>query len=120
MARYADGFLLAVPKRKLDVYRAISRKAGKIWKEYGALEYIECVGDDLKVEMGLSFTKVARVKPGEVAVFSWILYKSRADRDRINRKVMKDPRLASMMDPKSMPIDMKRMAYGGFRTIVDL
>ena len=118
MARYADGFLLAVPKRKLDAYRAISRKAGKIWKEYGALEYIEGAGDDLKVKMGLSFTKVARVKPGEVAVFSWILYKSRADRDRINRKVMSDPRLK--MDAKSMPFDMKRMAYGGFRTIVDL
>ena len=118
MPRYADGFLLAVPKRKLDAYRAISRKAGKIWKEYGALEYIECTGDDLKVTMGLSFTKVARVKPGEVAVFSWILYKSRADRDRINRKVMSDPRLK--MDVKSMPFDMKRMAYGGFRTIVDL
>jgi len=120
MPRYADGFLLAVPKRKLDAYRAISRKAGKIWKEHGALEYIECVGDDLKVKMGLSFTKVGRAKPGEVIIFSWILYKSRADRDRINRKVMKDPRLASMMDPKSMPFDMKRMAYGGFRTIVDL
>jgi uncharacterized protein YbaA (DUF1428 family) len=118
MPRYADGFLLAVPKRKLDAYRTMSRKAGKIWKEYGALEYIECTGDDLKVKMGLSFTKVARVKPGEVAVFSWILYKSRADRDRINRKVMSDPRLK--MDVKSMPFDMKRMAYGGFRTIVDL
>lgn len=120
MPRYADGFLLAVPKRKLEAYRAISRKAGKVWKEYGALEYIECVGDDLKVKMGLSFAKVARLKPGEVAVFSWILYKSRADRDRINRKVMKDPRLAGMMDPQAMPIDMKRMAYGGFRAIVDL
>jgi uncharacterized protein YbaA (DUF1428 family) len=118
MPRYADGFLLAVPKRKLEAYRAISRKAGKIWKEYGALEYIECVGDDLKVKMGLSFTKVGKVKPGEVVVFSWILYKSRADRNRINRKVMSDPRLK--MDTDSMPFDMKRMAYGGFRTIVDL
>ena len=120
--RYADGFLLAVPKRRLDEYRKISQKAGKVWKEYGALEYIESVGDDLKVKMGmgLSFTKVAKPKPGEVVVFSWILYKSRGDRDRINKKVMKDPRLANMMDPKSMPVDMKRMAYGGFRVIVDM
>jgi uncharacterized protein YbaA (DUF1428 family) len=122
MPRYADGFLLAVPKRKLAEYRKISQKAGKVWKEYGALEYIESVGDDLKVkmDMGLSFTKAAKPKPGEVVVFSWILYKSRGDRDRINKKVMKDPRLANMMDPKSMPVDMKRMTYGGFRVFVDL
>jgi uncharacterized protein YbaA (DUF1428 family) len=122
MPRYADGFLLAVPKRKLAEYRKISQQAGKVWKEYGALEYIESVGDDLKVKMGmgLSFTKVAKPKPGEVVVFSWILYKSRGDRDRINKKVMKDPRLANMMDPKSMPVDMKRMTYGGFNVIVDM
>ena len=120
MPRYADGFLLAVPRRKLAAYRRISQKAGKVWKEYGALEYVECVGDDLKVKMGTPFTKAARTRPGETAVFSWILYKSKADRDRIIKKVMKDPRLADMMDPKSMPFDMKRMAYGGFRTIVDL
>jgi uncharacterized protein YbaA (DUF1428 family) len=120
MPRYADGFLLSVPKRKLTAYRKASRKAGKIWKEYGALEYVECAGDDLKVKMGVPFTKAARARAGEAVVFSWIVYKSRADRDRINKKVMKDPRLADMMDPKSMPFDMKRMAYGGFRTIVDL
>jgi uncharacterized protein YbaA (DUF1428 family) len=120
MPRYADGFLLAVPKRKLTEYRKISQKAGKIWKEYGAIEYIESVGDDLKVKMGVPFTKASKAKPGEAVVFSWILYKSRADRDRINKKVMKDPRLAKMMDPKSMPIDMKRMAYGGFKALVDL
>ena len=120
MSRYADGFLLSVPKRKLDAYRKISQKAGKIWKEYGALEYVECAGDDLKVKMGLPFKKAARTKAGETVVFSWILYKSRADRDRINKKVMKDPRLADMMDPKSMPFDMKRMAYGGFRVMIDL
>jgi uncharacterized protein YbaA (DUF1428 family) len=120
MPRYVDGFLLAVPKKKLDAYRRISQKAGKIWKEHGALEYLECVGDDLKVKMGVPFTKAANAKPGEVVVFSWILYKSRADRNRINRKVMKDPRLATMMDPKEMPVDMKRMAYGGFRAFVDL
>lgn len=120
MPRYADGFLLSVPKRKLDAYRKISQKMGKIWKEYGALEYIEGAGDDLKVKMGVPFTKVAKAKAGETVVFSWILFKSRADRDRINKKVMKDPRLASMMDPKSMPFDIKRMSYGGFRTIVDM
>jgi uncharacterized protein YbaA (DUF1428 family) len=120
MPRYADGFLLAVPKRKLAVYRQISRKAGKIWKAHGALEYVETAGDDLKVKMGVPFTRLAKAKAGETVVFSWIVYKSRADRDRINRKVMQDPRMASMMDPKSMPFDMKRMAYGGFRLIVDM
>lgn len=122
MPRYADGFLVAVPKRKLPAYRRISQKAGKIWKEHGALEYIECAGDDLKIKkgMGASFTKAARTRPGETVVFSWILYKSKADRDRINKKVMNDPRLAEMMDPKSMPFDLKRMAYGGFRALVDL
>ena len=121
-SQYIDGFVLPVPKKNLAAYKRMSQKAGKVWKEYGALEYIESVGDDLKVKMGmgLSFTKVAKPKPGEVVVFSWILYKSRADRDRINKKVMSDPRLASMMDPKSMPVDMKRMAYGGFRIIVDM
>jgi uncharacterized protein YbaA (DUF1428 family) len=120
MPRYADGFLLAVPKRKLAAYRKISRKAGKVWKEMGALEYVESAGDDLKVKMGVPFTKAARARAGETVVFSWIVYKSRADRDRINKKVMKDPRLADMMDPKSMPFDIKRMAYGGFRVMVDL
>ena len=122
MPRYADGFLLAVPKRKLADYRRISQKAGKIWREHGALEYVECAGDDLKIKMGMGtpFVKAAKAKAGETVVFSWILYKSRADRNRINKKVMKDPRLANMMDPKSMPFDMKRMAYGGFKSIVDL
>jgi uncharacterized protein YbaA (DUF1428 family) len=120
MARYIDGFLLTVPKRKLAAYRKISQKAGKIWKEYGALEYVECVGDDLKVKTGAPFPKAAKARAGETVVFSWILYKSRADRDRVNRKVMKDPRLQGMMDPKSMPFDMKRMSYGGFRAIVDM
>lgn len=116
---YVDGFLLAVPKRKLDSYRRIAQRAGRVWREHGALEYRECAGDDLKVKFGLSFTKVARLKPGEAAVFSWIVYKSRAHRDRVNAKVMKDPRLQKMMnDP--MPFDMKRMAYGGFRVLVDL
>src|SRR5918994_5093819 len=120
MARYADGFLLSVPTRKLAEYRKMSQKAGKIWKEYGALEYVECVGDDLKMKTGMPFTKAAKAKPGETVVFSWIVYQSRAARDRINRKVMTDPRLANMMDPNSMPFDIKRMAYGGFRVMIDL
>ena len=120
MPRYADGFLLAVPKRKLAAYRQIARKAGKIWKEHGALEYMECAGDDLKTTTGVPFTKVSRAKSGETVVFSWIVYKSRADRDRVNRKVMADPRIAPLMDPKAMPFDMKRMTYGGFRVIVDM
>jgi uncharacterized protein YbaA (DUF1428 family) len=117
---YVDGFLLAVPKKKLQAYADISKKAGKIWKEYGALEYRECAGDDLNIKMGVPFPKVAKAKPGETVVFSWIVYKSRKHRDRVNAKVMKDPRLASMMDPKAMPFDMKRMSMGGFEVFVDL
>jgi uncharacterized protein YbaA (DUF1428 family) len=119
MAQYIDGFLLAVPRKKLDAYRQIAQKAGRVWREHGAVEYRECVGDDLKVKMGVPFTRLIKVKPGEAVVFSWIVYKSRAHRDRVNAKVMKDPRLATMMDPKSMPFDIKRMAYGGFKILVD-
>jgi uncharacterized protein YbaA (DUF1428 family) len=117
---YVDGFLLAVPKKKIDTYLEIARKAGKVWKEHGALEYRETVGDDLKTKMGMPFPKAARAKAGETVVFSWIVYKSRAHRDSVNKKVMKDERIASMMDPKSMPFDVKRMAYGGFEIRVDL
>ncbi len=117
---YVDGFVLPVPKKHLDAYRRIAQKAGKIWREHGALEYRECVGDDLEVKFGVPFTRTAKAKPDETVCFSWIVYKSRAHRDRVNAKVMKDPRLAAMMDPKAMPFDMKRMAYGGFKTIVDL
>ena len=120
MARYVDGFVIPVPKRKLDAYRRISQKAGRVWKEYGAIEYLECVGDDLKIKMGKSFPAMVKPKAGEAVVFSWIVYKSRAHRDSVNAKVMKDPRLNGMMDPKAMPFDMKRMTYGGFRVIVDL
>ena len=118
--RYVDGFVVPVPRRKLTAYLRISRKAGRIWREHGALEYRECAGDDLKVKWGTLFPRMARAKPGETVLFSWIVYKSRAHRDRVNARVMKDPRLASMMDPKSMPFDMKRMAYGGFRVVVDV
>ncbi len=120
MPRYADGFLLVVPKRKLKEYRRVSQKAGKVWKAHGALEYVETVGDDLKVKMGRSFPKVAKPRAGETVVFSWIVYKSRRHRDQVNAKVMKDPRLAKEMDPKTMPFDLKRMAYGGFKVLVDL
>ncbi|GIK80757.1 MAG: DUF1428 domain-containing protein [Xanthobacteraceae bacterium] len=115
---YVDGFVIAVPKRNLATYRRISRKAGRIWREHGALEYRECVGDDLAIRFGLPFPRLARLRPGETVVFSWIVYKSRAQRDRINKKVMADPRLK--MDKTEMPFDVKRMSWGGFKTIVDL
>jgi uncharacterized protein YbaA (DUF1428 family) len=118
---YVDGFLLPLPKRSVQAYRRIAQKAGKVWREHGALEYRECVGDDLNVKGMVPFPRRLKLKPGETAVFSWIVYKSRAHRDRVNAKVMKDPRLAKMMeDPKSMPFDVKRMAYGGFKVLVDL
>lgn len=119
MPRYADGFVIVVPKKKLKAYESLSKKAGKIWKEYGALEYCECVGDDLKVKFGTPFPKLTRPKRNETVVFSWILYKSKAHRDKVNAKVMKDPRLTPDM-AKDMPFDMKRMSYGGFSLLVDL
>lgn len=116
---YVDGFVIALPRRKLPLYRRIARQAGKIWKKHGALEYRECAGDDLKIKMGVPFPKLARVKPGETVLFSWILYRNRRDRDRVNAKVMNDPRIERMMKVP-MPFDMKRMAYGGFKVIVDM
>ncbi len=119
MAGYVDGYVLAVPKSKVEAYRRIAQKAARIWREHGALEYRECVGDDLDVKMGVPFPRRVGVKRGETVVFSWITFKSRAHRDRVNAKVMKDPRLEGMMDPKAMPFDPKRMVYGGFRTLVE-
>jgi uncharacterized protein YbaA (DUF1428 family) len=116
---YVDGFLLSVPKRKLPAYRRLSQAAGKVWREHGALEYRECVGDDLNVKMGVPFPRVAKAKPGESVVFSWIVYKSRAHRDRVNARVMKDPRIVKTMS-QPMPFDLKRMAYGGFTVLIDL
>jgi uncharacterized protein YbaA (DUF1428 family) len=116
---YVDGYVLPLPKKNLQAYRRIAQKAGRIWREHGALEYRECVGDDLNVKMGMPFTRRIKLKPGETVVFSWIGFKSRAHRDRVNAKVMKDPRLAKMMDPKSMPFDVKRMVYGGFKMLID-
>lgn len=117
--RYIDGFLLVVPKKKLAAYVAISKKAAKVWKELGALEYRECVGEDLAHRMGISFPERVAAKKGELVVFSWIVYRSRAHRDRVNDKVMKDPRIASMMKGEP-PFDWKRMSFGGFDVIVDV
>ncbi|HEU5055024.1 MAG TPA: DUF1428 domain-containing protein [Kofleriaceae bacterium] len=120
MAHYVDGFVLAVPRKNLEAYRKMARRAGRVWREHGALEYIECAGDDVKPGKTTSFPQAVKLKPGEVVVFSWIVYKSRAHRDRVNKKVMKDPRLADMMDPKALPFDGKRMFWGGFKEIVQL
>ena len=116
--RYVDGFVLPLRIEKLAAYRRMSTKAGKIWLEHGALEYRECAGDDLDVKFGVPFTKTIKLKPGETVVFSWIVFKSRAHRDRVNAKVMKDPRMNQLGDP--MPFELKRMVYGGFKTLVDL
>ena len=120
MARYVDGFVLPLPKRNLDAYRRLARRAGKIWREHGALEYRECIAEDVQVGEVTSFPQSVQLKRGEVVVFSWIVFKSRAHRDRVNAKVMNDPRLAGMVDPKAMPFDGKRMVYGGFDVLVDL
>ncbi len=116
---YVDGFIVPVPEKNLQAYRRMSKKAGGIWREHGALEFRECVGDDVKPGKLTSFPQSVKLKPGETVVFSWIVFKSRAHRDRVNAKVMKDPRLADMMDPKSVPFDAKRMIYGGFKVFVD-
>jgi uncharacterized protein YbaA (DUF1428 family) len=118
--KYVDGFVVPVPKKNVQAYRRIAQKAGKIWKDHGALEYIECVADDVKPGKLTSFPQSVKLKPDEIVVFSWIVYKSRAHRDRVNKKVMSDPRMTSMMDPKAMPFDGKRMFYGGFKTLVEL
>lgn len=118
--KYVDGFVLPVPKKNLAAYRRMARKAGKIWREHGALEYRECIGDDLDVKFGVPYPKILKLKPGETVFYSWIVYKSRAHRDKVNAKVMKDPRLACSMDPMTMPFDCKRMIYGGFKVFVDM
>jgi uncharacterized protein YbaA (DUF1428 family) len=117
--RYVDGYVLPVPKKNLAAYRRMAKKADKIWREHGALEYRECAGDDLKVKFGVPFPRLAKAKPGDTVVLAWIVFKSRSHRDRVNAKVMKDPRLANMGDEKSMPFDCKRMAWGGFKMLVD-
>ena len=117
--RYVDGFLLPLPKKNLELYRRIAQKAGKIWREHGALEYRECVGEDINPKMGVPFPRTVKLKPRETVVFSWIVFKSRAHRDRVNAKVMTDPRMARMMEDGPMPFDIKRMVYGGFVVLVD-
>ena len=118
--RYVDGYVIPVPKKNLRAYRKISQKAGAIWKEYGALEYRECAGEDLDIKWGVPFPRLLKLKRGETAVFAWVVYKSRADRDRINAKVIKDPRMDKMMDPKKPIFDIKRMTVGGFTVMVDV
>ena len=115
--RYVDGYVLPVPKKNVAAYRRMAQKAGKVWREHGALEFIECVADDVKPGKHTSFPQSVKLKPGETVVFSWIVFTSRAHRDRVNAKVMKDPRLANMMDPKALPFDGKRMFWGGFKVL---
>jgi uncharacterized protein YbaA (DUF1428 family) len=115
--RYVDGYVLPVPKKNVEAYRRIARKAGKVWRDHGALEYRECVGDDLNIKMVMSFPRRLNLKRGETVIFAWVVFKSRAHRDRVNAKVMKDPRLAK--EPKAVPFDIKRMVYGGFKVLVD-
>lgn len=117
---YVDGFIVAVPKKNLEAYTRMAKKAGKIWREYGALDYREWVAEDVSVGKRTSFPRAVKLKPGETIIFSWITYKSRAQRDRINAKVMADPRLKSMMDPKALPFDARRMIYGGFESLVKI
>jgi uncharacterized protein YbaA (DUF1428 family) len=119
MAHYVDGFVLPVPKRKLAAYWRMARLAGKVWREHGALGYVECVADDVKPGKWTSFPQSVKLKAGEVVVFSYIVYKSRKQRDKVMAAVMNDPRLASMMDPKKLPFDGKRMLWGGFKTVVE-
>ena len=119
MAHYIDGFVLPVPKKNIAAYARMAKKASKLFREHGALEYRECAGDDLDVKMGLPFPKGIKTKPGETVVFAYVVYKSRAHRDQVNAKIMKDPRIHALCDPKNMPFDCARMIYGGFKTIVE-
>ena len=118
--RYVDGCVLPVPRKNLQAYRRMAQKAGRVWREHGALEYIECVADDVKPGKHTSFPQSVKLKAGEVVVCSYIIYKSRVQRDRVNARVMKDKRLASMMDPKALPFDGKRMFWGGFKVLVNV
>jgi uncharacterized protein YbaA (DUF1428 family) len=116
---YVDGFVVPVPVKKLGEYRRVARLAGKVWREHGALDYREFIADDVKVGKWTSFPRSVKLKRGETVVFSWIVYKSRQHRDLVNAKVMKDARLAKMMDPKAMPFDTKRMIVGGFKLLLE-
>jgi uncharacterized protein YbaA (DUF1428 family) len=119
MGRYIDGFVLPVPKKNLTAYARLAKRAGRIFRELGALEFRECAGEDLNVKMGLPFPRGIKARPGETVVFSYIVYKSRAHRDQVNARIMKDPRIAALCDPNRMPFDAERMLYGGFKTIAE-
>lgn len=120
MSHYVDGFVVPVPKANLDAYRKMAEVAGKVWKEHGALEYWECVGDDVPAGKVTSFPQSVQLKDDEVVVFSWIVYNSREERDETNKKVMADPRIKDSMDPKTMPFDGMRMFFGGFKSFLEL
>lgn len=120
MSKYVDGFVLPLPRANIDKYREMAELAGKVWKEHGASEFIECIADDVKPGKVTSFPQSVQLKDGELVVFSWIVYESREHRDQVNEKVMKDPRLEHMMDPKVLPFDGMRMFWGGFEVLVDL
>lgn len=118
MAHYVDGFVIPIPKTKIQDYRCIAQKAGEVWRDHGALEYRECVGEDLDVKSQVPFPRLINSTPDETVALAWIVFESRAHRDEVNARVMKDTRLAKM-DPNAMPFDCKRMAYGGFEVLVD-
>ncbi len=120
MANYIDGFVMVVPKKNLAAYKKMATKACKIWKEYGALDYVETVADDINTKFGLSFKKLTKLKKGETIVFAYIVYKSRKQRDDVNKKIMKDKRMNEMCDPNDMPFDICKMSYGGFNAIVEM
>lgn len=120
MAHYVDGFVLPVPRAKLDAYREMAEKAGRVWKEHGALQFWECVADDVQPGKVTSFPQAVQLKEDELVVFSFIVYASREERDRVNAAVMQDPRIKDMMDPKDAPFDAQRMFWGGFRTLVEM
>jgi len=117
---YVDGFVVPVPKSNLDAYREMSMKCGAVWREHGALEYRECTADDVKPGKLTSFPQAVDLQEGEIVVFAWIVYESRAKRDEVNDKVMKDPRMADMMKPEALPFDGKRMIFGGFEMFLDM
>jgi uncharacterized protein YbaA (DUF1428 family) len=119
MSHYVDGYVLPVPKKKLAAYRRMAEQAGKVWQEHGALAYVEAAADDVKPGKRTSFPQSVKLRRGETVVFAYVLFKSRAHRDRVNAKVMKDPRLTGMMDPTDMPFDARRMFWGGFKVLVE-
>ena len=120
MAGYVDGFIIPVPKKNLSEYKKMARKCGKIWKEYGALEYTECIGDDIKKGKFTSFPQSVKLKPSEIVIYAYIFYKSKAARNRINKKVMADPRLKDLFHGNKLPFDGKRLIWGGFKPIIQL